>query len=335
MKAFAVLAILFTLLIPALPASAVGIGISPKSISVTQREVDRGEVALTIYNTGDDPAIFLVESDVWSQLIYTSPDKFRLDPEEARVVKLVFDRIPHGEHHSFISIVAQDVGAEAGEVKTGVKIPVRLEITKLDQTYQQRFIPFLLGLILVSLALLLLAALRHQHLSRFGHFKDAVQEYYARRSWWKLLRHYFKHHALLVLSGLAILLTGALLLWSFVAPPAATLPQTNSFSPLAAKVNLEIKNPEGTQAYTLSTIDQAYSAFTALQDIAESNTISLEYDPPNELGVFVTKIGDYKNGQDGKFWVYEINETRVPIASDKYVLKDGDKLVWKFVTPQD
>ena len=72
-----------------------------------------------------------------------------------------------------------------------------------------------------------------------------------------------------------------------------------------------------------------------MQEIAESNTISLEYDPPNELGVFVTKVGNYENGQDGKFWVYEINERKVPIASDKYILKDGDKLVWKFVTPQD
>jgi len=334
MKVFSALLILLAILIPVLPASAAGIGITPKAISVTQREVDRGEVSLTIHNTGDMPAIFLVESDVWPQLIYTSPTKFRLEPGQARAIKLVFDRLPFGTHANFISIVAQDVGVEAGEVKTGVKIPFTLEITKIDQTYQQRFLPFLLGLILVSLALLLLAAVRHNQLSRLSHFKDAVQEYYARRSWGKLFMHYLKHHALLVLSGFAILLTAALLLWSFLAPPASVLPQFQSFSPIVSEVSVEIQNPDGNSSYTLAS-QQAYSAFTALQEITERNTIQLEYDPPNELGVFVTKVGDYQNGQDGKYWVYEVNGAKVPIAADKYILGGADRLVWKFVIPQE
>ncbi len=67
--------------------------------------------------------------------------------------------------------------------------------------------------------------------------------------------------------------------------------------------------------------------------MAEMYTIPLEYDPPNELGVYVTMIGGFRNGEDQKYWVYELNNQEVPIAADKAFLQAGEVLTWKFILP--
>ena len=48
------------------------------------------------------------------------------------------------------------------------------------------------------------------------------------------------------------------------------------------------------------------------------------------LGVFIERIGDKKNGLDNKYWVYYVNGKFAPVAADKFKLKAGDKVEWKF-----
>lgn len=76
------------------------------------------------------------------------------------------------------------------------------------------------------------------------------------------------------------------------------------------------------------------TAFSALQKLAAQDTISMQYKTYDGLGVLVTDIAGLTNGQDGKFWVFEVNGRMVPVAADVHSLSAGDRLTWKFVIPE-
>lgn len=46
-------------------------------------------------------------------------------------------------------------------------------------------------------------------------------------------------------------------------------------------------------------------------------------------GVFITGI-DSVEGGGGYFWVYEVNDSTASVACDKYMTRNGDKIVWYF-----
>ena len=45
------------------------------------------------------------------------------------------------------------------------------------------------------------------------------------------------------------------------------------------------------------------------------------------MGAFVTEIDSIAGGADG-YWMYKVNDTMVPTASDKMILQPGDTLTW-------
>ncbi|OGG59762.1 hypothetical protein A2765_04200 [Candidatus Kaiserbacteria bacterium RIFCSPHIGHO2_01_FULL_56_24] len=51
------------------------------------------------------------------------------------------------------------------------------------------------------------------------------------------------------------------------------------------------------------------------------------------LGILVERIGEFKNGTDGKYWTYTVNGVFAPVGADVYALKDGDAIEWTFVVP--
>lgn len=76
------------------------------------------------------------------------------------------------------------------------------------------------------------------------------------------------------------------------------------------------------------------TAFTALQKAVAQANISMKYQTYEGLGVLVTDIAGLTNGQDGKYWVYEVNNQKIAVAADAYPLQSGDRLTWKFVIPE-
>jgi hypothetical protein len=46
-------------------------------------------------------------------------------------------------------------------------------------------------------------------------------------------------------------------------------------------------------------------------------------------GVFVTAIDSIESG-GGYYWVYEVNDSTAQIACDKYLTRNGDRIVWYF-----
>jgi hypothetical protein len=313
------------------PVLAAGIGVTPKSLEVNQLSSDTSQTEIFVHNTGEGPAKYEVRADEWSKLITAEPKEFRLEGGEARAVTISFSQLPEGQREMHLSVIAHDLSEEVIP-KTGVKIPVKLEILPADIPLSTKFYPYIIGLLLLALVGLLLAVRQYQKWSRFRKAKDQLQEaYLKKRSKEKLAWHYITKHSLLVLSMFAVILSGIFLAWSYL--------ETGKFAYNAAEfqqgqvIQVELEDPLRKRVFSLETKGQKYSAFTALQEVAEMYTIPLEYDPPNELGVYVTMLGGFRNGEDQKYWVYEIDHQEVPIAADKAFLQAGEVLTWKFILP--
>jgi hypothetical protein len=54
----------------------------------------------------------------------------------------------------------------------------------------------------------------------------------------------------------------------------------------------------------------------------------IEYES-SSMGAFVTAINDVRNTTT-HFWMYSINDTAVPMASDRMIVRSGDTIRWRF-----
>lgn len=51
-----------------------------------------------------------------------------------------------------------------------------------------------------------------------------------------------------------------------------------------------------------------------------------------EQGVFIEAIGNRKNGDDNKYWLYYVNGEMPQVSCGKKIVKAGDKIEFKFQT---
>ena len=73
------------------------------------------------------------------------------------------------------------------------------------------------------------------------------------------------------------------------------------------------------------------TVFDVLKKITAEKNIPLEY-TQYDFGVFIKTIGNKTNTKELS-WVYYVNDKSADVASDKYELKQGDKVEWKFGKP--
>lgn len=77
------------------------------------------------------------------------------------------------------------------------------------------------------------------------------------------------------------------------------------------------------------------TVLSALQSIhAEHEELMLETRTYEGLGTLVTSMYGFKNGTNNNYWQYEVNGVMPQVGADKYVLKDGDFVEWKFETSE-
>ncbi len=104
---------------------------------------------------------------------------------------------------------------------------------------------------------------------------------------------------------------------------------------------VEINNPEVITAYleiegiyTDEVSVQAVQGQTILglmQQINSSDlSLNLETQDYPGLGSLVVQIGSWRNGDDNKYWQYEVNDTVPMIGADQYIVNPGDKIKWEF-----
>ncbi|MDD5032215.1 MAG: DUF4430 domain-containing protein [Patescibacteria group bacterium] len=98
----------------------------------------------------------------------------------------------------------------------------------------------------------------------------------------------------------------------------------------AEKVFLVINFGEGGKKEKTETeFKDGMTVFELLREETGQANIFLQTEMYN-FGIFIEMIGDKKNGQDGKYWTYYVNGNFAPVAADKFKLKAGDRIEWKF-----
>lgn len=90
-------------------------------------------------------------------------------------------------------------------------------------------------------------------------------------------------------------------------------------------VSLKIIVGENEKTYDLNDISSKSTVFV----ITDENT-ELEYNNSYDFGVFIESINGIKNGDEGKYWQYYINEKLGDSAADKKNIEDGDEVEWRF-----
>ncbi len=76
---------------------------------------------------------------------------------------------------------------------------------------------------------------------------------------------------------------------------------------------------------------EATTVFEALKSVTDQNNLKLktkQYD----FGVFVEAIGEMENTGE-KAWIYSVNGKAGEVAADKYGLREGDIVEWKYIKP--
>jgi len=76
-------------------------------------------------------------------------------------------------------------------------------------------------------------------------------------------------------------------------------------------------------------IKQGMNVFDLLKEETEKLNLALET-KTYDMGIFIEAIGDKKNGQDGKYWMYYVNGEMPMVSADNLKINSGDKVEFKF-----
>jgi len=77
--------------------------------------------------------------------------------------------------------------------------------------------------------------------------------------------------------------------------------------------------------------EQGQTAFSVLEKTAQTESLELETQQ-YDFGILVKSIKGYENSTD-LAWIYFINGESGSLASNKYQLKEGDAVEWKYLKP--
>jgi hypothetical protein len=72
------------------------------------------------------------------------------------------------------------------------------------------------------------------------------------------------------------------------------------------------------------------TVFSLLKGLAQRENFVIEYKTYEGMGVFVESIAGLKGGADNKWWQYWVNGELPQVSADKYRVKSGDRVEWKF-----
>lgn len=75
-------------------------------------------------------------------------------------------------------------------------------------------------------------------------------------------------------------------------------------------------------------LDDSATVFEILSQICQENNLNLVSED-SDFGVFVSQIGEKTNTKD-LFWLFFVNGKMGQVAADKFKLKEGDLVEWKY-----
>lgn len=147
-----------------------------------------------------------------------------------------------------------------------------------------------------------------------------------------------KPRFLSIFSGLILVLVGFLLGLSAATTisPAVVRDNktvTSSLKAQAASIMIDTgRDILGFQKLSLQSGDTVFSLLTRLDASQKSLTVaSQDY---KDLGVMIQSINGFKNGGNGRYWQYWVNNEYAQAAADKQPVLPGDAIMWKFTSSQ-
>lgn len=76
------------------------------------------------------------------------------------------------------------------------------------------------------------------------------------------------------------------------------------------------------------------TVFSLLEKLSKKENFELSYKEYPGMGILVESIDEVKNGTDGKYWQYWVNNELPMVAADKMQVQGGDIVEWKFESPE-
>ncbi len=134
----------------------------------------------------------------------------------------------------------------------------------------------------------------------------------------------------ILIGGLAILMgVGCLIFLDKIIPSnfqeEAGVPRQG----VKSEVSLIIDYGDGNTDSFQANFRKEMTAFDLLKEKTEESGLVLEIEI-YDIGVLIEAIGHKENGQDGKYWLYYVNEEMPMVSADKKELKPEDKVEFKF-----
>lgn len=136
---------------------------------------------------------------------------------------------------------------------------------------------------------------------------------------------YFRKSIIIIGLGLIIIAAGWMILSSKINQPEIGPLQED----IAEMVVLVIDDGEGLPQTFEAEFEEGMTAFDLLKRKTEEMAISLKT-KTYDIGIFIEAIGDKENGQDGKYWMYYVNDEMPMIGAGQQEIKPGDKVEFRF-----
>jgi len=116
----------------------------------------------------------------------------------------------------------------------------------------------------------------------------------------------------------------------FVGTEAPTENQVVSNTALTANLVIDL----GGEVQGFEIEPHGENLFVLMRNKFEERGVSFAYETFTGLGELMTRIGDQKNGAEGKYWQFWINGTYSQVGASSYIPKAGDTIEWKFTNEQ-
>lgn len=133
-----------------------------------------------------------------------------------------------------------------------------------------------------------------------------------------------------VLIGIGIILVFGVGVYAMRVQPEIGDSMSASVVQIVQKNSLMIDDGDGNIQTIEINIKKGSSAFDLLKKGTKKLGLELKTKNYEDMGIFIEAIGDRENGQDKKYWLYYVNGGMPSVAADKQLLKEGDKVEFKF-----
>jgi hypothetical protein len=134
---------------------------------------------------------------------------------------------------------------------------------------------------------------------------------------------------ILIIIGLVAIVGVLLDFCSFISSPVVPLEIGIFHNNAKRSVILVIDDGGGVLKNFKGELKEGMTALDLLKEGAAELNLDLTV-KSYDIGVFIETIGQKKNGDSGKYWMYYVNGELAPVAADKKDLKAGDRVEFKF-----